>query len=694
LAFAGFLCALPSAALAQQIGGIWTDGKYIFDIDQNGGNVTLRTGQEFRGTLAGGRLTVTTRLTDATVRKDRPDWVRRKLIGQTVSIVGTVRPDGNFIDAQYLDKDVKWEQKDTVETLEPVHDVAVPLRLTRLEVTARWEEPAATMGAHLKLSGFTETLAAVRYTGADTSVNLILDGKGVDLSQSVVDISLTNRLGSSNPNGSPAQPIHVSPPYAGVAFDPALGVTRFTFKANDILTRLSAQINRDALSATVMLQPAAAGRMLQPRTTNILHVFRQKLIVFLPGVCGSVIWVRPDGTAASEVEAFPRWSKGDVPANVADFRNRYLLLLRMNPDGTPCSTCAATKLDLFRSYGVGSGASVNVLPLLSPAGRFFKSDTLVYDVERMQALKKPQGHPTLLDAGGTEVPYYVLAPWPYDWRGRLEDQVRVLMGSGGGDAVDPPYASPPTLAHILEVKKKTYQFLDDKIALAGHSTGGVIMRGLLSQPGVEALVDKAYFIDTPNWGAPKAYFVFLTGDMGIPFLGEKLMQFVAPNMPIVYYLSPTLDYPEPFVRSHGTEVPRQDNIGGSMSLLVQDARSAGLYPAADAGWGGWNDGLEKSAAAYFAGIHGNPMQIGWQNTLAFVSSMPAAKGHTIGMVWVDRAGVHVGEVAGDGTVPIVSQRADFPKKQIREIPGSPLHAEAANQEFVWQTIVDDLIVPQ
>jgi hypothetical protein len=683
------------------IAGIWSDGRHAVEIEQNGSKITLRTitGQEFRGNIADGKIDLKDVLSSDTVGKGLPDSVRQRLVGQEVYVRGTVHADKNFIDATYVDKDVEWGKNPSGQEIAQFKDLRIPMPLTRLKITARWEEPQDTMGAHLKLEGFNKTLAAVRYVPKKSEAVLLLDGKGVDLSRKISDIEIRNLIGPTT------QGVHLRPPFSEVSFEADRGVTRIVFDAGKVLAAVPAVININALKATVETHPVTLKHTFRYESSNLLHIFRQKLILFLPGVCGSVIWVRPNGLGGEEVEAYPRMSTGSVPVDPDSFFRQYLTLLASDADGEPCRGCEATKIDLFRSYGVGSGATIDVVPVISSLTRNLPklpplnldlNDTLVYDVERRQAVRDPKFHPRLLNAVGEPVPYYILQIWPYDWRGRLERQVDILMGQGGGVQVDPPYARPPSLAHILEMKKKTYPFLDDKIAVVGHSTGGVILRGLLIRPGIEHIVDKAFFINVPHWGAPKAYFVYLTGDMGIPFLGKSQMQLLAPNMPILYYLAPSLAYPDPVAKIDGRLVRREpDNVGLILSQLISEARKNGKYPPQGHMATEWNYKLERDAAKYHTEIASNTVRIGWENCMVFVSGMSGDESKTIGMVYVDDAGVHFDSVAGDGTVPLRSQIADFgdhAEAQIRPIPGSPFHVQAPNQEFVWEEIIKELTV--
>jgi hypothetical protein len=104
---------------------------------------------------------------------------------------------------------------------------------------------------------------------------------------------------------------------------------------------------------------------------------------------------------------------------------------------------------------------------------------------------------------------------------------------------------------LLQSELKQRPDTDDQIALAGHSTGGVIMRKMLGENGAEDLISHAFFLNVPFRGAPKALSVFVTGcdppggDPMIPIVDAKSLCNIAPCAPIVYHLAPSFAFRTP-----------------------------------------------------------------------------------------------------------------------------------------------------
>lgn len=426
----------------------------------------------------------------------------------------------------------------------------------------------------------------------------------------------------------------------------------------ELLERTGLSVNRNLYEGIAKIR--VGDRTVSVLSKNRLHILRQSLILFIPGVFGSEIDVAtPRGTTT----AFPALSRNILPP-------QPFLRLLCGPDGRPLPGNEAASLDLFRNYGPAT----------------------VYDVEHQKALENPSGHPRIV-SNGRRVKHYILLPWPYDWRLRLEGTVnQLLMGRTGASprAVRPPYPTPPSATECLAAMREEHPLLDDKVVLVGHSTGGLIARAAATRPGAVGLIERAFFVNVPFWGAPKAYYVFLTGDMGIPVVADSLMQQLAPNAPIVYYLAPTERYPDSVAVVNGAPVRRTQGsaIGQQIRRLVADATAIGAYPA---NLELWNMELERSAATFHRGITSEPA-IGWNRCRVFWSSGIGA--NTIGSVFVDQVAKKVATqlVIGDGTVPAISQKADWPQDRLTENPDRPDHVSAPNQAFVWERIVEDLLL--
>jgi hypothetical protein len=734
------LCVLvvasPAGAADVDTTGLWT-GSQIVQINQAKGEIVLETqsGQKFTGTLAGNTIELRHKLNRSTVKKSLPPAIQQQVLDRGVEVLihGRLASDGQVIEIDLVDKDIKWKKGDDgIERITSLDDLKSHLTLRRGVV--HWHEPMETAGNRVTLEGpqevsgratFDRPIAALKYQKKGNA-EVALTSPGSNLAKNIEKLELKNLIGPSR------AVVSYSREQLQFSFDNDRSETVIKLDLDKLLHDLSTGVNLNVVEATVTLRLNAANGTVVVKTANLLHVLQQKLMVFLPGVLGSVLHVelnRPpfadftktadcdrlttkdlkdactkclrlpsgqeknDCLHGEDVEAYPRMSLGVVPEGAGSWGVQYLKFLENGRNGEPLPGNEATRIDLFRSYGVNSGATINTIPVASSVGRFFVAVSLVYGVEELDSVKEPVSHPKL-SVNGAPMPYYVFQPWPYDWRGRLEQQVDRLMGAdNGAGQVDAPYANPPTLASLIRVKKTKYLFLDDKVAVIGHSTGGLIIRGLLIRDGVDKYVDRAAFIDVPFYGAPKAYFVYLTGDMGVPFLGNEQMMMLAPDMPILYYLAPTKYYPQPVAKVGGNPRYRLHlDAGDIMRDLLEAARNNRLYPQSGPLAKDWNNDLDFAADLYHGAIHNFPIKIDLKNCLVFVST---AEAKTIGAVRVGANGVEYDSVPGDGTVPLVSQIGDFADKaevERRPIPGSPEHTMAPNREYVWQEIIRKLIV--
>ena len=529
-------------------------------------------------------------------------------------------------------------------------------------VKVYWELPEGDETHKWKIRGFRKSVVPVKYI-PNESVSLVVEG-GPKNSRAEVRVRVRNqRAGGSTIIFERNLELDFD--------DKEIGV--FSIKMDDLLKESTSRVNQNAFEAWVSVGP---GRRKHPAISkNLLHILKQKLILFIPGVFGSRIKVK----GHEGEEAFPEWSTG------LDWDPEFMWL-KCNTSGVPLNE--AVWLDLFRKFDFAPG-----------------DDAFIYrDLEDRDEVKNPPHYPFLY-CDGVRVPHYILRAWPYDWRLKLENAVDRLMGLSSDDTPWPPYAVPPSLPTIIkEAKEGTfddrenagphlYKYMDDKIAIACHSTGGLITRGVLCRQGIEDYVDKAFFINVPFWGAPKAYYVYLSGDM-VPFVNNKYMQSLAPNMPIIYYLAPTEKYPSVVAVLPGTlhnEVGRQPNQSVAtafMNELIAEARRKNVYPAAGQ-IDPWNKGLENAAKMFHRSIQSKPL-IGYENCHVFWS---LAEKPTPGSVLIDHtleSPIAFRDVDGDSTCPAVSQRADFPPVCRIKIPGDTEHVPAPTTTFVWEKIIEIL----
>lgn len=457
---------------------------------------------------------------------------------------------------------------------------------------------------------------------------------------------------------------------------------------DNVLKSLAAGVNQDLVRASVKV--CYAGKLqAQPTVSdNVLHIMRAKVVVFLPGVLGSKITL--DDGSSRGIEAYPKLS---IPV-IRSIFGHDADKLEMNPNGTP--KLKALKLELFDQYGLNWSTGT------FPPKR-------IYDIQTpLRAAIRKYLPPMEID--GKPMPYYYAQPWPYDWRLDLNQHVDSLLNGSPGASVafstNPTYPSPPSVAQITAAAKSSdpllADYLEDKVALAGHSTGGVIIRGALSGPGGQNFlpyVDHAFFINTPMWGAPKAYYAMMTGDMLKVFLAPDLLVKLAPNMPIVYALAPVPGYkdsfsnpPDQVIRFGTSTVVRPAWPPPVDTKYMLNATKVALSTAV------WNMTLADAADRFQSAIYRKPPIIGWSNTIVFTSS--STQFITPGPTDVIGAGlVTFHPTLGDGTVPIESQQGDAPdyvtaEFQARIGPDIELiHDQAANNQPVWDNIVEELSTP-
>lgn len=315
----------------------------------------------------------------------------------------------------------------------------------------------------------------------------------------------------------------------------------------DFKSALKARINENLLDFQIEI--AVGKDVLQGRSKNLVFLYRRKTIVFLPGVFGSRFAVQTsDGTLA----AFPN-SQFDAGVMECDSQGNPLLpaanptLLRL---GVPAKAAVGTVVGW--TLGVAAGA-------ISAA----VASHIVFAYDAFQKLhearvKKLPRLPQFL--------LYELRVFAYDWRGDLRQTATEMLNR----------------LRLLRNELSKMPDSDDQIALAGHSTGGLIIRWLMSHPDLTGLVSHVFFCNVPFRGAPKALGVFLTGcdppggDRMIKIVGPNSMRNIAPSMPIVYHLAPSNSYSSPVAEGEGIwkgARTREEEKAALMNYAVQ----TGIY---------------------------------------------------------------------------------------------------------------------
>jgi len=195
------------------------------------------------------------------------------------------------------------------------------------------------------------------------------------------------------------------------------------------------------------------------------------------------------------------------------------------------------------------------------------------------------------------------------------------------------------------------------------------------------------------------------------FPARYLLQEMAPNLPIVYYLAPTEKFDD---NSHnpnpGTRLPPVALVpqasGATLAMDRRVGQSVGneitkpfikalgpkAYPATVAPW---NDFLEQPAQSYHASFV-DPV-IGWGNCKVFFSRhLASGSMDTPGATFINPAtqASDFLKLQGDGTVPETSLKGDSPPSTWVELTAGPAHDAAANDPVVWQTMIQELTRPQ
>ena len=122
-----------------------------------------------------------------------------------------------------------------------------------------------------------------------------------------------------------------------------------------------------------------------------------------------------------------------------------------------------------------------------------------------------------------------LFTFPYDWRYGISG----IFENGN--------------TNIDLLKNKISGILEEtgaeKVDIVAHSAGGLLAKKYVMENPSDNKIGKLVFVGTPNFGAPKAIKVLLSGDnSGIPFLADYELKKIAENLPISYDLLPSQEY--------------------------------------------------------------------------------------------------------------------------------------------------------
>jgi hypothetical protein len=293
------------------------------------------------------------------------------------------------------------------------------------------------------------------------------------------------------------------------------------------------------------------GQPLQGQSKTRVYLYRRKVIVFLPGVFGSQVQIKtPDGRTLGFPDFYSE--PASFMDRLQDFISPELALSRQIHDG------------LNQKVG-GLECDAAGRPLLEPLRpALFSLKGAVYDIfdachgARMEYFSDVPERFRLIE----------LRVFAYDWRTDLTDSAKALAAK----------------LDSLQTELRSLPDTDDEVALAGHSTGGLIMRRALGEPGMQTKVSHAFFISVPFLGAPKALSVILTGqdppggDRMIPIVSADSLRDVALSMPIVYHLAPSAEYPMRAAFTPNRPPDAVASIEDDKRDLVETALDAGFMP--------------------------------------------------------------------------------------------------------------------
>ncbi|MEM7132922.1 MAG: hypothetical protein AAF702_41850 [Chloroflexota bacterium] len=475
-----------------------------------------------------------------------------------------------------------------------------------------------------------------------------------------------------------------------------------SLQVDPMLADLNAKINHNLLDLEVRFEVSNGDDEIvfsgNGRTETPLHLLLQKAIVLLPGVLASNIWI------------------GDTKCwiNPGPHNAERLHMIRCHASGNPVNE--ATRIE-------------------------FVSPGDPYETERWQRWLHTALPNLTCTVRGREhkVLYYRFQGYPYDWRLKTEQIIDQLLGAENelDDETlkhilkDKPSfrgeqgrgVRPPSIKTIVKSLKPSCPFLDDKVSLVGHSTGGVVIHGLIRRDGAEDVIDKAFFVGAPFLGALKAYNAFLTGKMDLlnGFIGtnrfdslildqDKLLE-LGSNLAILYYLAPTHQFPYPAAKityQDGTEKYFNRQHVDANEFMDEMIRLAELHQLKKLTKNGthWNRNLADAADTFHRTCAVSPIQIELDHCIVFYSSEGPCS--TIGEIRYDARDsnrqnnfkqkpenrIDYVLSGGDGTVPAESLKGGLPPSSWYEVganAGQRIdHVSIIAQKELWLEIARKL----
>ncbi len=253
--------------------------------------------------------------------------------------------------------------------------------------------------------------------------------------------------------------------------------------------------------------------------------------------------------------------------------------------------------------------------------------------------------------------------------------------------------------HFDGIDPSGMPFLHNKISIAGHSTGGVIMRGFTySNNAIKDIIEHFFFINVPHLGAPKAEYVYFSGDMEIPIVAVESFRQMGPDMPILYFLTACSRYGTA-VGSGVGNMRNQDWTPAARQQRVQDAINAGAYDTTKIALYGYPQYATEGPLTYnmplalAADKHCEDSAAAGPNTPIESFVFHSGGLPTISSTTLEDTTVLANKtLVGDGTVPTVSQIGDIGSwanaTLFNPTPGNPAHVPAPNEIWIWERIFD------
>ncbi len=466
------------------------------------------------------------------------------------------------------------------------------------------------------------------------------------------------------------------------------GALVIQFWVDELLKRLGAKVNLNLLSAKVEITANRVDNGNEVSgsavTATPLHILLQKLIVLLPGVMASSIWV-------NDIKCYPGLYK--VPEK--------LRLLACSEEGEPMN---AAEHICFVTPG-------------NPYETKSWQDLLNKDLPKLKVLVSKG----VFGETYADVPYYSIQGYPYDWRLKASVIIEALFGgeaevpanyvgrtfNGAPEFFVKKGVKPLSIRTIVKYWSKTHPFMHSKVSLMGHSTGAAIMNGIVRDDRAVDLVDKAFFVAAPFFGALKAYNAFLCGTMNLgaaeSFVLEKNeMLKLGKNLPVLYFLMPNANFPAPVMEitteNDQKEYYRTDRAGEAMRAVLDFAEEHKIT-ALTLNAVTWNDTLAQGAADFTAACQQTAVKIGAKNCVVYWSTMGPQS--TIGTILYDARSSYNGQAdkrisyrmtGGDATVPSESLRGSFPASSLCQITedGHLDHVTIIAAKSLWKRTAETL----